>query len=90
MTYLEAIFIFYFNMATFTHLNDALAEMPDNADIIVLPPDADHLSDNEEIDEENLDTAYMPNDVAGLVSYLFYCNYVYSQYIHKQFFTGGN
>lgn len=56
----------------FNSLVSALDEMSCNeefvnADIVIIPPEADYVTDEEDIDEDNMKTVEMPQDVPGEV-----------------------
>ncbi|CAH2001621.1 unnamed protein product [Acanthoscelides obtectus] len=49
----------------YNFLTDALDDLKDDDDIVVLPPDAHYLTDEEELDENQLMANRMPQDVSG-------------------------
>ncbi|KAK9747478.1 hypothetical protein QE152_g5297 [Popillia japonica] len=47
-------------------LPDALEYLRENDDIVIAPPDVDNLTDEEELDADDLLNVGIPNDVAGV------------------------
>ncbi|CAH1973324.1 unnamed protein product [Acanthoscelides obtectus] len=49
----------------YNFLPDARDDLKDNDDVVVLPPDARYLTDEEGLDEKQLTANGMPQDVSG-------------------------
>lgn len=53
---------------TFREAKDDIISSPhQTADIVIIPPDVDCLTDNEEIDDDNLEFSELPKDIPGQV-----------------------
>lgn len=62
----------FYGRRSFKGLQEALDVLmaqnsDEETDLIIIPPDLDELTDNEEIDEETLHDESIPNDVPGEV-----------------------
>ncbi|XP_030753599.1 piggyBac transposable element-derived protein 2-like [Sitophilus oryzae] len=53
--------------STLQEAADAIESHEDEADVIVLPPEPDVLTDQEEFDDDNIMESHIPNDVPGYI-----------------------